>query len=79
MASTFESFTLLHVPGDQNERADLQNWPTLRKGSSKRKGTWTSPFITYLKEDRLLEDPREAKKMVREASKYILLGQHLCH
>ncbi|RDX79320.1 Tf2-8, partial [Mucuna pruriens] len=35
------------------------------------------PFITYLKEDRLPEDPAKAKKMPREASKYVLLSQRL--
>ncbi|RDY09241.1 Pol polyprotein, partial [Mucuna pruriens] len=34
-------------------------------------------LITYLKEDRLPEDPTEAEKMVREASKYALLAQQL--
>ncbi|RDX70518.1 hypothetical protein CR513_50231, partial [Mucuna pruriens] len=94
MASTFESFTLLHVPRDQNERADLlaklastQRWgqrsaPTIDKQEIwciEGKGTWMDPFITYLKEDRLLEDPAKAKKVPREASKYILLSQHLYH
>ncbi|RDX57682.1 Tf2-11, partial [Mucuna pruriens] len=38
-----------------------------------------SPFLEYLKEDWLPNNLIEAKKMVREASKYTLIGQHLYH
>ncbi|RDX80198.1 Gypsy retrotransposon integrase-like protein 1, partial [Mucuna pruriens] len=39
--------------------------------------TWMDPLITYLKEEQLPEDPAAAKRMPREASKYVLIGQHL--
>ncbi|RDX93432.1 hypothetical protein CR513_24312, partial [Mucuna pruriens] len=34
-------------------------------------------LIAYLKEERLLEDSTVAKKMLREVSKYVLIGQQL--
>ncbi|RDX58270.1 Tf2-9, partial [Mucuna pruriens] len=41
------------------------------------KKTWMSPFLEYLKEDRLPNDVAKAKKVVREASKYTLVSQQL--
>ncbi|RDX95217.1 hypothetical protein CR513_22283, partial [Mucuna pruriens] len=35
------------------------------------RGIWMGPFLAYLKEDQLPEDPGEAKKIAREASKCV--------
>ncbi|RDX88002.1 hypothetical protein CR513_30462, partial [Mucuna pruriens] len=36
-----------------------------------------TPFLEYLKEDRIPSYTSEARRIVREASKYTLIGQHL--
>ncbi|RDX76975.1 Tf2-8, partial [Mucuna pruriens] len=36
-----------------------------------------TPFLEYLREDQLPNDPDEAQKVIREALKYTLVGQHL--
>ncbi|RDX68267.1 hypothetical protein CR513_52758, partial [Mucuna pruriens] len=41
------------------------------------KTVWISLFLEYLGEDQLLSDATKAKKLVREASKYTLIGQQL--
>ncbi|RDY05632.1 Tf2-11, partial [Mucuna pruriens] len=41
------------------------------------KTTWMTPFLEYLNEDWIPGDPSKARRMVREASKYTLIGQHL--
>ncbi|RDX65340.1 hypothetical protein CR513_56007, partial [Mucuna pruriens] len=38
---------------------------------------WMSPFLEYLKDDRLLSDLVEAKKLVKDAAKYIIFGEQL--
>ncbi|RDX88901.1 Tf2-6, partial [Mucuna pruriens] len=96
----FESFTLIHVPRDQNERADLlaKLASTQRRGQQKSvihenlsaptvdrlevwslesKTTWMTPFLEYLREDQVPKDPGEAQRVIKEASKYTLVGQHL--
>ncbi|RDY11649.1 rnhA, partial [Mucuna pruriens] len=100
MAATFKKFTLLHVPRDQNKRADLLSKlaSTQKRGQQRlfihenlsesttdkrevccieEKRTWMSPFLEYLKEDRLSSDVVKAKEVVKEASKYTLVGQQL--
>ncbi|RDX72506.1 hypothetical protein CR513_48004, partial [Mucuna pruriens] len=37
--------------------------------------TWMGPFLEYLKEDRLLDDAAKARKVIKEASKYTLVGR----
>ncbi|RDX96318.1 Gypsy retrotransposon integrase-like protein 1, partial [Mucuna pruriens] len=61
-----------------------QNWPLstptidrpevwyLSEGS-----TWVTPFIEYLKEDQLPNDPDEARRVAKETPKYTLVGQQL--
>ncbi|RDX67005.1 hypothetical protein CR513_54170, partial [Mucuna pruriens] len=39
--------------------------------------TWMSPLIEYLKDEQLPSDPIEAKKLVRDAAKYIIIGGEL--
>ncbi|RDY09390.1 hypothetical protein CR513_06235, partial [Mucuna pruriens] len=41
------------------------------------KKTWTDPFLKYLKKDMLPNDTTQAKKLIREASKYILVSEYL--
>ncbi|RDX58231.1 Pro-Pol polyprotein, partial [Mucuna pruriens] len=100
MASAFEKFALIHVPRDQNERADLlaKLASTQRRGQHKsvihesltnptvnrqevgivEKGnTWMTPFINYLMEDHLLEDAQQARRIMKEAPRYVMVGQSL--
>ncbi|RDX74756.1 hypothetical protein CR513_45456, partial [Mucuna pruriens] len=100
MAVSFESFTLLHVPRDQNKMVDLLTKlvGTKRRGQprsvihenlsaltvdkqevhcNETRKTWMDSLIAYLKEERLLEDSTIAKRMLREASRYVLIGQRL--
>ncbi|RDX65631.1 hypothetical protein CR513_55692, partial [Mucuna pruriens] len=42
-----------------------------------RKKTWISPLLEYLREDRLLDDPTKANKLVKDVSKYIVIGKQL--
>ncbi|RDX74755.1 Gypsy retrotransposon integrase-like protein 1, partial [Mucuna pruriens] len=44
---------------------------------NKTRKTWMDPLIAYLKEERLLEDSAIAKRMLREASRYVLIDQRL--
>ncbi|RDX98169.1 hypothetical protein CR513_18938, partial [Mucuna pruriens] len=41
------------------------------------KRTWMDSFLEYLKEDRLPNDVTQAKKLIKEASKYTLVGERL--
>ncbi|RDX85693.1 hypothetical protein CR513_33078, partial [Mucuna pruriens] len=59
---TLEGFTLLHVPQEQNERADL-----LAKLASTQKGGLN-------RTDKILEDPQEARRIEREVTKYVLIA-----
>ncbi|RDX83980.1 hypothetical protein CR513_35036, partial [Mucuna pruriens] len=38
---------------------------------------WMSPFLEYLRKDRLPSDPTKAKKLVRDVSKYIVISEQL--
>ncbi|RDY09020.1 Retrovirus-related Pol polyprotein, partial [Mucuna pruriens] len=100
-ASSFDKFTLLHVPRDQNERADLlaKLASTQRRGQQKtmipeklsmpaierpeilsignKAATWMTPILDYLKKGAVPEDPKEALKTTKEATKYTILGQQL--
>ncbi|RDX78897.1 Retrovirus-related Pol polyprotein from transposon opus, partial [Mucuna pruriens] len=100
MASTFEKFALIHVPRNQNERADLlaKLASTQRRGQHKsviheslsnpivnrqevgtveEGNTWMSPLIEYLVKDRLPKNVQRAKKIRREASRYVMVSQNL--
>ncbi|RDX83156.1 hypothetical protein CR513_35952, partial [Mucuna pruriens] len=44
---------------------------------AKERRTWMSPLMTYLKNEKLLSDPNEAKKIVRDATKYIIIKGEL--
>ncbi|RDX84949.1 Retrovirus-related Pol polyprotein from transposon 17.6, partial [Mucuna pruriens] len=69
MAALFESFKLLHVPRDQNERVDLL--------ANEQRVTWMDPMVEYLKEGRLPVDLVKASKIRKEAPKYTLVEQRL--
>ncbi|RDY01230.1 Tf2-9, partial [Mucuna pruriens] len=90
MASSFDSFVLLHVPRDQNKRADL----LAKLASTQKRGqqrTVIHEKLSVPTVDRHLDntnpqlspkwnnpnDPKEAFKTAKEAAKYTLLGQHL--
>ncbi|RDX76974.1 hypothetical protein CR513_42980, partial [Mucuna pruriens] len=64
MASVFENFTLVHVSRDQNERADL----LAKLASTQRRGQQKSVIHESLS---------VPTKVIREAPKYTLVGQHL--
>ncbi|RDX62392.1 hypothetical protein CR513_59288, partial [Mucuna pruriens] len=100
LAATFEKFIPIHVPRDQNERADL-----LAKLASTQRGgqlrsvihenletptidreeiwnveentTWITPLIQFLQDGRVSENDREARRVVKEAARYTLVGQQL--
>ncbi|RDX74987.1 hypothetical protein CR513_45186, partial [Mucuna pruriens] len=38
---------------------------------------WMSPLMAYLKNEELPSDPNEAKKIVRDSTKYIIIGGEL--
>ncbi|RDY09050.1 Retrovirus-related Pol polyprotein, partial [Mucuna pruriens] len=100
-ASSFDKFTLLHVPRDQNERVDLlaKLANTQRRGQQKtviheklsmpaierpeilsignKAATWMTPILDYLQKGAVPEDPKEALKTTKEATKYTILGQQL--
>ncbi|RDY04179.1 hypothetical protein CR513_12134, partial [Mucuna pruriens] len=38
---------------------------------------WMSPLMAYLKDEQLPNDPTKAKKLVRDAAKYIIIGGEL--
>ncbi|RDX90933.1 hypothetical protein CR513_27148, partial [Mucuna pruriens] len=92
MATTFEKFTLHHVPREQNERADLLSklttthkrgvqWlvihesisqPTIEEPtvcSVEGRRTWMSPLMEYLKDELLLTDTTEARKVARDVAR----------
>ncbi|RDY13587.1 hypothetical protein CR513_01451, partial [Mucuna pruriens] len=85
MASTFKKFTLLHVVQEQSGGSTCyRSWPVPRKEVEEMEvfcvegmKTWMSPFLEYLREDRLPSDPTKAKKLVKDASKYIVVGASL--
>ncbi|RDX97002.1 Gypsy retrotransposon integrase-like protein 1, partial [Mucuna pruriens] len=100
LAADFERFELMHVPRDQNERADLlaKLASTQRRGQLKSvihenleaptidreevwgvedKITWLTPLIQFLEDGRITENGEEARRMVKEAAKYTLVGQRL--
>ncbi|RDY13379.1 hypothetical protein CR513_01709, partial [Mucuna pruriens] len=41
------------------------------------KKTWMDPFLEYFKRDIVPNDTTQARKLIREASKYTLVGEHL--
>ncbi|RDY02360.1 hypothetical protein CR513_14196, partial [Mucuna pruriens] len=100
MASSFDSFVLLHVPRDQNERVDLlaKLASTQKRGKQRTiiheklststidrlevldvgsRTTWMTRIFNYLQNGETPDNPGEALKVVKEATKYTLLGQHL--
>ncbi|RDX69453.1 Pro-Pol polyprotein, partial [Mucuna pruriens] len=101
MASSFNSFTLLHVPRYQNERDDLlaKLASTQKRGQQKiviheklsipaiertealnienEKVTWMTPILDYLQKGAILDNPKEALRMAKEATRYTILGQQL--
>ncbi|RDX61575.1 rnhA, partial [Mucuna pruriens] len=100
LAAGFEKFKLVHVPREQNERADLlaklastqrrgQLWsvihenvelPTVDKEeicNIEGEETWMTPLIQYLQEGKINENEGEAKRLIKEAAKYTLVGQRL--
>ncbi|RDX92239.1 hypothetical protein CR513_25656, partial [Mucuna pruriens] len=59
-----------------------RSWPIHRKRVNRvcyirEKRTWISPFLEHLKEDLFPSNAAKAKKLVKEASKYTLVGQQL--
>ncbi|RDX88403.1 hypothetical protein CR513_30002, partial [Mucuna pruriens] len=100
MEATFEKFTLLHVPREQNERADLLSKlatpqksgvqksiiheslrrPTIEEpdvGCVDKRTTWMSPLLAYLKDEVKPEEPNQAKKLVKDVARYIVIGGEL--
>ncbi|RDX83637.1 Tf2-6, partial [Mucuna pruriens] len=93
MASSFDNFVLLHVPRDQNEWADLLeklantriiheklSTPTTDRSEVldvENKITWMMPIFNYLQSVETPDNPEEALKVVKEATKYTLLRQNL--
>ncbi|RDX91164.1 hypothetical protein CR513_26880, partial [Mucuna pruriens] len=75
---TLEGFTLLHVPREQNERANL-----LAKLASMQKGGLDRIVIQEVlgrltiekTKDKMPENPQEARRIKREATKYVLIGK----
>ncbi|RDY12073.1 Retrovirus-related Pol polyprotein from transposon 17.6, partial [Mucuna pruriens] len=99
MASTFESFILVHVPRDHNERADLlAKLASTQRGQQKsvihenlqspmvgqaevgcveEKNTWATPILRYIQDNEIPHDVKEARRITREASKYVVVGHRL--
>ncbi|RDX90005.1 hypothetical protein CR513_28183, partial [Mucuna pruriens] len=105
MASTFESFALIHVPRDHNERADLLaklastqrrqqksviheslhsptiGWPDTvgrpEVGCVNGQDSWVTPIQKYIQDSYTPGDPKEARRVAREAPKYVVVGQRL--
>ncbi|RDY04061.1 rnhA, partial [Mucuna pruriens] len=84
MVATFKKFTLHHVPREQNERVDLlsklatsQNRRVQRSVIHESWRTWVSLLVVYLRDERLSEDPTEAKRLARDAARYIVIGGEL--
>ncbi|RDY09021.1 hypothetical protein CR513_06679, partial [Mucuna pruriens] len=100
-ASSFDKFTLLHVPRDQNEKANLlaKLASTQKRGQQKtmiheklsipaieqsetlnienKMATWMTPILDYLQKRVVLDNPKEALRTTKEATKYTILGQQL--
>ncbi|RDX64166.1 hypothetical protein CR513_57313, partial [Mucuna pruriens] len=87
MAAIFEKFTLLYVPREQNKRANLLSVihesigrPTIEEPdvcSMEERATWMSPLTVYLRDEILLKDLAEAKKLVKDAVRYIIIRGEL--
>ncbi|RDX79823.1 hypothetical protein CR513_39710, partial [Mucuna pruriens] len=70
-ATTFEGFTLIHVPREQKERAYLLtviqealSWPTIEATKvlyTDKRPSWKDPIIGFLKEDQVWETIRKPK------------------
>ncbi|RDX84300.1 hypothetical protein CR513_34670, partial [Mucuna pruriens] len=39
--------------------------------------TWMSPLKTYLRDEILLKDPTQAKRLIKEATRYVIIGGEL--
>ncbi|RDX89573.1 hypothetical protein CR513_28678, partial [Mucuna pruriens] len=55
-------------------------WPTVEEQGVccvETKKTWMDPFLEYFKRDIVPNDTTQARKLMREASKYTLVGEHL--
>ncbi|RDY12063.1 hypothetical protein CR513_03187, partial [Mucuna pruriens] len=99
MASAFESFILVYVPRDHNERADLLaklastqrgqqksviheslQSPTVGQtevGCVEEKNTWATPILRYIQDNKTPHDIKEARRIMREASKYVVVDRRL--
>ncbi|RDX87968.1 Gypsy retrotransposon integrase-like protein 1, partial [Mucuna pruriens] len=69
---TFEGFTLLHIPREQNERADLVD-----KLASTQKGGLHRTVIQEALGRPTIEEIKEAQRINREVTKYILIAGQL--
>ncbi|RDX77401.1 Retrovirus-related Pol polyprotein from transposon 17.6, partial [Mucuna pruriens] len=60
-------------------RESLTN-PTVNRqevGTVEKGNTWMTPFIKYLVEDHLPEDAQQARRIMKEAPRYVMVGQSL--
>ncbi|RDX87838.1 hypothetical protein CR513_30635, partial [Mucuna pruriens] len=56
------------------------SWPTIKEATVynvEGKRMWMSPLMEYLKDEQLLSDTTEAKKVARDAARYIIIGGEL--
>ncbi|RDY11527.1 hypothetical protein CR513_03796, partial [Mucuna pruriens] len=96
LVASFEKFMLLHIPREQNEKADkLSKLASTQRGGNNRllihekisrpiveeqgvhwveaRKTWMDPLLEYFKKDTISEDADLTRRLMREASKYILV------
>ncbi|RDX72152.1 hypothetical protein CR513_48386, partial [Mucuna pruriens] len=77
MASTFESFTLIHVPRDQNERANLLAKLASMQRRQQKSVIHESLQTLTVDHQEVPNDPKKARRIAREASKYVVVSRHL--
>nr|KYP43921.1 Retrovirus-related Pol polyprotein from transposon 17.6 [Cajanus cajan] len=78
--SSFDEFTIHHVPREQNARVDLlsklSNDKVVNTNDSGDLG-WMASIWKYLKEGTLPEDKDEARKMIVRSTKFVIVGDEL--
>ncbi|RDY00395.1 hypothetical protein CR513_16433, partial [Mucuna pruriens] len=81
LAIAFEKFTLHHKRGVQksiiHKSIGRPTTKELEVGCIEERTTWMSPLMAYLRDEIKSEDPIKAKKLIKEAARYIIIEGEL--